>query len=198
MPGKYKVSLSLTSAGETKLIASPVEFNAVVLNNTTLPAPDRAALVEFHKKVADIARVMRGTEEYANLLNKNVNDVLQSLNSAPQASPELKKKALDLHLQLDEILNVKFNRRSNKPSLEENPPAPVPLNSRLEKIAWATWSSTSQPTQLQLDAYQILKDEFPPVYEQIKHIGTVDLPDLIKQMDKIQAPPVPGLLPEYK
>ena len=198
MPGKYKVSLSLTSAGETKLIDGPVDFNAVVLNNTTLPAPDRAALVEFHKKIAEIARVMRGTEEYANLLNKNVNDILQSLNSAPQASPELKKKALDLHLQLDEILNVKINRRSNKPSLEENPPAPVPLNARLEKIAWATWSSTSQPTQLQLDAYQILKDEFPPVYEQIKHIGTVDLPDLIKQMDKIQAPPVPGWLPDYK
>ena len=34
MPGKYKVSMSLTSAGETKLLAGPVEFNAVVLNNT--------------------------------------------------------------------------------------------------------------------------------------------------------------------
>jgi photosystem II stability/assembly factor-like uncharacterized protein len=198
MPGKYKVSLSLTSGGETKLLAGPVEFNAVVLNNTILPATDRAALVEFHKKVADIARVIQGTEEYASLLNKNVNDILESLNSAPQASPDLKKKALELHLQLDEILNVKFNRRTNKPSLEENPPAPVPLNSRLEKITWATWSSTSQPTQLQLDAYQILKDEFPPVYEQVKQIGTVDLPELIKQMDKIKAPPIPGWLPEYK
>jgi hypothetical protein len=198
MPGKYKVSFSLTTRDESKLIAGPVDFNAVVLNNTTLPAPDRAALVEFHKKVADIARVMQGTEEYAGSLNKNVNDILQSLNSTPQASPELKKKAMELHLLLDEILNVKFNRRTNKPSLEENPPAPVPLNYRLEKIAWATWSSTSQPTQLQLDAYQILKDEFPPVYEQVKHIGTLDLPELIKQMDKIKAPPVPGWLPEYK
>ena len=96
------------------------------------------------------------------------------------------------------ILNIKFNRRSNKPSQEENPPAPVPLNSRLEKIAYATWASTSQPTQSQLDAYQILKDEFPPVYEQVKHIGTVDIPDLVKQLDKMNAPPVPGWLPEYK
>ncbi len=198
MPGKYKVSMSLTSAGETKLLAGPVEFNAVVLNNTTLPATDRAALVAFHKKVADIARVMQGTEEYAGLLYKNVNDILQALNSTPGASPDLRKKALELQLQLDEILNVKFNRRTNKPSQEENPPAPVPLNYRLEKIAWATWSSTSQPTQLQLDAYQILKDEFPLVYDQVKHIGTVDLPDLIKQMDKLSAPPVPGYLPEYK
>ena len=197
MPGKYSVSMSMTAAGETKVIAGPVDFNAVVLNNTTLPAPDRAALAEFHKKIAEMARVMQGTEEYAQMLNKNVNDILASLNSTPQPMPELKKKAIDLHLQLDEILNQKFNRKTNKPSLEENPPAPVPLNLRLEKIAYTTWQSTSQPTQLQMDAYKILKDEFPPVYEQVKHIGTVDLPDLIKQMDKLNAPPVPGFLPDY-
>jgi hypothetical protein len=51
---------------------------------------------------------------------------------------------------------------------------------------------------LQLDAYQILKEEFPPVYEKVKLIGTVDLPDLVKQMDKMNAPPVPGWLPEYR
>lgn len=198
MPGKYKVSLSMTSAGETKLLAGPVDFNAVVLNNTTLPAPDRAALVAFHKKVAEMSRVMQGTEHYAYLLERNVNDILVSLNGTPSAPPELKKKALELQLQIDEILNVKFNRRSKRPSQEENPPAPVPLNQRLEKIAYATWASTSQPTQIQLDAYQILKDEFPPVYEQVKHIGTIDIPELIKQMDKMQAPTVEGWLPEYK
>ena len=48
-------------------------------------------------------------------LDKNVNDILQALNSTPGASPDLrKKKALELQLQLDEILNVKFNRRTYK------------------------------------------------------------------------------------
>ena len=197
MPGKYKVTLSLTSAGETKQIG-PVEFNAVVLNNTTLPAADRAAYVEFYKKVAELARVIQGTETYAVIQNKWVNDILVSLNGTTAASEDLKKKALDLQRQLDEILNVKFNRRTKRPSAEENPPAPVPLNQRLEKIAWASWSSTSQPTQIQLDAYSILKDEFPPVYEQVKHIGTVEIPELIKQLDKLKAPPVQGWLPELK
>jgi len=98
MPGKYKVSLSLTSAGETKLLAGPVDFKAVVLTNSTLPPTDRAVLVEFHKKVADLARVMQGTEEYANVLNKTVNDILVSLNGTPTTSTELKKKALELPL----------------------------------------------------------------------------------------------------
>ena len=198
MPGKYKVDLSMTAGGETKHLAGPVDFNAVVLNNTTLPATDRQTMVAFQAKVAELTRRMRGTEDYARLLYKKTSDILQSLNTTPATSAELKKQALGLHLQLDEILNVKFNRQSKVPSQEENPPAPVPLNWRLEKIAYSTYSSTSQPTQMQLDAYKILGDEFPPVYNQIKHIGEVDLPELLKQMDSLKAPAVPGYLPEWK
>jgi hypothetical protein len=198
IPGKYKVNLSITAGGETKSLAGPVEFNAVVLNNSTLPAANRAELVEFHRKIADLARVMQGTEDYAGTLYKRVNDILQSLNSTPGAPPDLIKNALALQKNLNEILNVRFNRRSNKPSQEENPPAPVPLNSRLEKIAWTTWTSTSQPTQLQLDAFKILEDEFPVIYDEVKKIGETDLPELEKQMEKLNAPPVPGWLPEWK
>ncbi len=196
MPGKYSVSLAITSGGETKVLAGPVSFNAVLMNNTSLPAKDRTGMIAFHKKIAEIYRVMHGTEEYAEGLNKRVNDILTSLNSTPGASPELVKKAMGLHLQLDEILNIKFNRHTNKPSLEENPPAPVPLNQRLDKIAWTTWSSTSQPTQLQLDAYKILEDEFPPVYNQVKRIGEVDIPEIERSMDNLKSPAIPGWLPE--
>ncbi len=197
MPGKYQVSLSMTAGGETRQLAGPVSFNAVVLNNTSLPAPDRAALIAFHKKVAELARVMLGTETYADGLYKRTIDILTALNSTPGASPELVKKALDLQLQLDNILNVRFNRHSNKPSNEENPPAPVPLNDRLGKIVWASWTSTSQPTQLQLDAYKILEDEFPPVYEKIRMIGQKDIPDLEKAMEILKAPDTPDRLPEW-
>jgi photosystem II stability/assembly factor-like uncharacterized protein len=198
MPGKYKVSLSLTSAGDTRQIAGPVEFNAVVLNNTSLPAPDRAVLAEFHRKIADMNRIMQGTESYAWTLNKKVNDILQSLNSTPGVPPEMTKKALAIQASLDEILNQKFNRKSKRPSQEENPPGPVPLNSRLEKIAYTTWVSTAQPTQLQLDAFKILEEEFPPVYEAVKKIGETDLPELEKQMEKLNAPIIPGWLPDWK
>ncbi|MCX6245561.1 MAG: glycosyl hydrolase [Bacteroidetes bacterium] len=198
MPGKYKVSLALTAAGETKPLADPVEFNAVVLNNTSLPATNRAEMVAFHKRIANLTRVMQGTEDYAGTLYKRVSDILQSLNSTPGASAGLTKKALAIQASLDEILNVKINRRSKRPSNEENPPAPVPLNSRLEKIAYTTWTSTSQPTQLQLDAFQILEDEFPPVYDAIKKIGEMDLPELEKQLEMLNAPPLPGRLPELK
>ncbi|MFZ4564773.1 MAG: hypothetical protein ACOYNU_15450, partial [Bacteroidales bacterium] len=198
MPGKYKVSMTLTANGDTKLLAGPVDFNAVVLNNTTLPASNRPLMVEFHKKVAELTRAMQGTENYAEALKKRAASMLQALNSTPSASPELMKKALAVQLQLDEILNVKFNRNTNKPSEEENPPAPVSLNSRLGKLSWMSWSSTGDPSQTQKDAYAILEAEFPPVYDQIKKIGESDIPQLEKELENLGAPVTPGRLPEWR
>jgi len=198
MPGIYKVSLSLTAGEETRQIAGPVAFKVVPLNNTTLPAPDRPAMVAFHAKVSELTRVMRGTEDYAEELMNRTTAILHALNSAPQAKPEDIQKARALYLELDEILNTKFNRRSTKPSSEENPPAPVSLNERLSKVTWITWSTTGQPTQGQMDAYKILEEEFPPVYNQVKRIGEVDLPALEKSLESIGAPVTPGRLPVWR
>jgi len=197
MPGKYKVTLSITAGDSTVLLAGPVEFNAVLLDNVTLPAANRPEMVAFHKKVAELTRVMQGTENYAEDLFKKANDILQALNSTPNATPELKKKAEKIVAQLDNILNVQLNRNTSKPSEEENPPAPVPLNTRLGKLAWISWASTQTPTQTQLDAYKILEQEFPPVYNSIKQIGEVDLKQLEQSLDTLNAPPTPGRLPVW-
>ena len=148
--------------------------------------------------MAELTRVMQGSENYTEALNKRALSILQALNSTPSASPELMKKARETQQQLDEILNVKFNRNTGKPSEEENPPAPVPLNSRLGKLSWLSWSTTGDPSQNQKDAYAILEAEFPPVYEQIKHLGETEIPQLEKALENLGAPVTPGRLPEWR
>ncbi len=197
MPGKYSVTMSLTANGETKLLAGPVGFNAVLLHNATLPATDRAAMVSFHRKVAEITRVMKGTEDYAEYLNRRASSILQALNSTPGAKEETRSRAREIRRQLDDILNVRFNRNTGKPSDEENPPAPVPLNSRLGKLTWISWMTTGDPSGNQKDAYAILEAEFPPVYEQVKRLGEVDIPQLEKELETMGAPVTPGRLPVW-
>ena len=53
MPGTYQVSIAKKVRGEVTPLAGPETFKVVSLNNTTLPAPDRKALVEFQKKTAE-------------------------------------------------------------------------------------------------------------------------------------------------
>ncbi len=198
MPGKYKVNISLTAGGETKLLAAPVDFITRPLDNVSIPATNRQAVVEFHKKVSDLTRVMQGTEDYTENLNKRVVSMLQAMNSTPGIPADLIKKAGDIQSKLDVILNQKFNRQSIRPSEEENPPAPVTLNQRLGKLSWISFGSTGDPTSTQMDAYNILLEEFPPVYNQVKQLGEVDVPQLEKALEAIGVPVTPGRLPEWK
>ena len=196
MPGKYKVSLSITVRDSVKQLAGPVAFNAVTLNNATLPATDKAALAAFQKKVAELTRVMSGTSDYADDLLKRLYSLQNALNAVPGANAQLREKISKVSQQLEDV-KLKFNNNSGRPSDEENPPSPVTLNNRLSKMAWAHWGSTGAPTQAQLDAYSILMAEFPPVYDQVKQIGENDLPALEKEVEKLGAPATPGRLPVW-
>ena len=197
-PGKYKLTISLTIGEKTRLLAGPEAFTCKVIWNTSFPIKDRAALVDLYKKVTELSNTIRGTEQYAEGLYKRALNLQQALVSLPVPNDELNKKAESIVAQLDEILNQKFNRKSTVPSEEENPPAPVTLNSRLGTMASLLWMSTSEPTQTQLDALNILKEEFPPVYDQIKKLGEVDIPALESELNKIGAPLTPGRLPVLK
>jgi photosystem II stability/assembly factor-like uncharacterized protein len=197
MPGKYSVNMAITAAGETKHLAGPVEFNAVVLNNTTFPTADRQAMVDFNKKAGEISGIMQGTEQYANGLFTRLQSIIQLLGGATTAAPELKKKALELSKQIDDILFA-LNGKVPAASEEENPPAPVPLYLRLNKIAYLSYGSTSEPTQTQKECYRILTEEFPPLYAKIKAIGEVELPAIESALNAIGAPATPGRLPEWK
>lgn len=196
MPGKYKVSMVLNIHDSIKELAGPVEFNAVMLNNSTFPAADKPALLDFQQKVAELSRVMRGTEMYAEDLIQKVSALQIALNAVPGNNSGLRTRLKESGSKLTDLM-LKFNNISNRPSDEENPPMPVTLNNRLGKIVWAHWMSTGAPTQMQQDAYAILMDEFPPVYEQIKQLGEVDIPLLEKEVEKLGAPITPGRLPVF-
>ncbi|MEA5111038.1 hypothetical protein SDC9_26461 [bioreactor metagenome] len=197
MPGSYKVSMAMVAGGETRELAGPVEFKAVPLNNTTLPAPDRGALVAFQREVAGLTRVVQGTQRYMNEMSDKLTTMMQAVHQTPEASPELKARILQLSLKVDEI-QYAFTGKTPKASREENPPAPVALNERLGNLIFAFYGTTSAPTTTMRRSYEILRDEFPPLHAQLKQISEVDLPALEAEMEKAGVPYTPGRLPEWK
>ncbi len=197
MPGKYKVAMAMVAGGKTTDLAGPVAFNAVVLNNTTLPAEDRSSLVAFQQKVAEIARRVQVTDNFAEELAQKLTTMMQAVHQTPGASLELEGKLNTLILKVDDILFA-FNGKQPKASREENPPAPVSINERLGNIIYAFYGSTSAPTTTQKRSYDILNEEFPSLYVQLKQISEVDLPAIETEMEKAGVPYTPGRLPEWK
>jgi len=196
LPGTYYVSLAMDHNGDVTELAGPVEFVAKPLNNTTLPAPDREALVAYQDKVQALARVMRGTESFMEDLMKKTELIRQALHNTPDAPEDLAQRARKVSEELDAI-DFTFNGTPAKASAEEVPPEPVPLNDRLSTIAWSHWASTAAPTETQLADYDILMEEFPPVLEQIKGLDA-EIKSIETEMEKYEAPWTPGRLPELK
>jgi hypothetical protein len=187
----------LVSKGIEKELYGPVEFNVRSLNNTTLPAKNRNEVVEFEKKASELARVIKGTQKYAEELLTRVNYIRQALYNTPEADAHLINKANVLYNEIDDIL-FKFNGPKAKASEEEIPPIDVPINSRLSTLIWSRYRSTSDITGNEKNAYNILLEEFPPIYKQIKDISDNKIKELEKELNKIKAPYTPGNLPKFE
>ena len=197
MPGKYFVSLSEWVSGEIKELVSSVEFNTKVLNNVTLPAPDRAELLAFQEKTAELTRAIYAARSITGDLMKRTQYVKQAVNNTPDAPATLLAKATEIELQLENI-SWTFNGQRPKASSEENWPALPSINDRLGALVYSHWGSTSRVSETQMQMYDILAEEFPPILEQLKNISEVELKALEAELDAIGAPWTPGRLPEWQ
>lgn len=197
MPGKYSVTMSLFANNEIKVLAGPVSFNAVVLNNTTLPAADRKALVAFQKEVSTVARKVQGALTYANELSDRLNAMLQAVHQTPNASSALRT---DVYKAVTEISDILYTLNGPEPaaSREELAPGPVPVVERLGNIVYSHYGSTSAPTSTHKRSLQIVLDEFPPIYQRLRELGENKIKVLESQMEQAGAPYTSGRLPVWQ
>ncbi|KPK86329.1 MAG: glycosyl hydrolase [Bacteroides sp. SM23_62_1] len=196
MPGQYSISLSKSLNGEITQLVPPVPFNALVLENTTLPVSDRQELVEFQQKTGELSRIMRATERFAGELYNRTQYIQQTLLQTPGNTAYLLKQTRDMEQKILDI-QFQFEGRQPRASWEEIPPAPMPLNRRLNTIISTHWRSTSGITQTQKDNYAILTEEFPPLLEQLKKINE-ELGALEKNLDNLKVPWTPGRIPVWE
>ncbi|NCS90282.1 MAG: hypothetical protein GW789_16330 [Ignavibacteria bacterium] len=197
IPGKYFVSMDLVANGKIKNLVPKCEFYTEALNNTTIPANDRGMLQQFQHKTIEIARVIWGTQEFAEALSKRLELVKQAVYATPTKSLEMFGLANQLSTRVDSILFL-FNGEKPKASEEEVPPAEVSINSRLGTLLYTHWRSTSNVTKNQKIAYKILVELIPKIQNELEKICYVELKKLEDEMEKNNAPWTPGRMPKLK
>lgn len=195
LPGKYTVSMAMYHNGEIKELAGPIEFNTVVLENTSLPDPNPEATKAFYKDVAELARVTYGTMNYREELAEKTAYIQQAMQSVEDAPLKLKEDLYSIARELKDI-EFLFEGTSAKASWEEVPPEAMPLSNRLNAIVWTSWSSSSAPTQSQKMNYDIVLEELPPIMEDLNKIKT-RLVKMEAELDRLKAPHTPGRIPKF-
>ena len=190
MPGEYSVELYMVARGEVSKLVDPVPFKAKLLNQATLPAKNPRAVVEFQAEVSELSRVMMGTRQMAREQQVKLNTIRKAIKQTPGTGTGMLIDVLALQDELDQVL-YKLEGPSAKASWEELPPMEMPLNRRLNVMVRTHWSSTSDLTQTETDQLEILREEFPPVLEQLKAL--VDgVAKVESKLDELKAPWTPG------
>ncbi len=195
LPGNYRVAMGKCVDGVYTDLAGPQSFKAVVLKNTTLPAEDRKALVEFQKKVAELSRAVQGAVRAANDLSKRIDYIKEALHQTPAASKELMSQARAIEDQTAEILRALTGDRTISRRYANQPPS---ISGRVNTVVWSHWRSTSAPTETMKDQYRIAGEEFEPQLAKLKKLIEVDLKKLEEAMEEAGAPWTPGRIPIWK
>lgn len=197
IPGKYFVSMDMHINGEVENLVSKVEFTTETLNNTTLPASDKKVLEDFQRKTVELARVIWGTQNYAEELFKRLEVIKQATYDTPSKSLDMFNRASKLSDEVDLILFL-FNGEKARASEEEIPPANVSINSRLGTLLYTHWRSTSGVTQNQKVANKILTEKIPEIQKELLRISEVELKKLEDEMESNNAPWTSGRMPKLR
>lgn len=197
MPGTYSVEMELWENGQVKQLAGPVKFNAKKLNNVTLPATDYAENLAFAKNVSRLAVAMTGTDRLTAELAAKMENIKQAIYTTPGAGQALMDQARQTAVALEEI-RFALNGLQAKASQEEVPPAQLPLNTRLGNIVYAHLGNSAAVSPAEKAEFDILKEEFPPVLERLKHIAEKEIPALEAELNRLNAPWTPGRIPVWK
>jgi photosystem II stability/assembly factor-like uncharacterized protein len=197
VPGAYFVSLDLVSNGEVKNLVANTKFKTEVLNNTTIPSSDNKALEDFQRKTVELARVVWGTQKYAEDLNNRLELIKQAIYETPSTSIEMLATASKLNEEVDHILFL-FKGEKARASEEEVPPANVSINSRLGTLLYTHWRSSSNITNNQETAYKILSEKTPIIQKELLRISEVEVKKLEDKMENHNAPWTPGRMPKLK
>jgi photosystem II stability/assembly factor-like uncharacterized protein len=197
LPGTYKVDLELISRTGAQSIAKDQSFAVKAMENASLPAPDRTAMVAFLRSASDTYRIGMGIFARLEELRKKVETLKQATIDTPSlANSDLSARLETAGRELSAIYS-RFELVSDSPSMEENPPQQIPLNNRMETLYYSHFQTTSAITENERTALEILQKELPVLREQIARLDK-EIHGLAEEMDKQGAPRTPELLPRTR
>jgi len=186
-PGTYSIDMSILKAGETTKVADAQSFNVVALNNTVMPADDRAAKVNFQRKVSKLqAEMGEYSRKFSEVTNK-IPYIDEAIKRVEQPIDEISKMAWDVKQAIKEVnLNFYGDNVKSRLDIQSN----LTPYSRLGSVAYYQKYSTAAPTKTHMDSYEIAKDEFQPIKLMIDELRVkmLDLENRLKEMGAAYTP----------
>ncbi|HYH46741.1 MAG TPA: glycosyl hydrolase, partial [Thermoanaerobaculia bacterium] len=194
-PGPYRVELARVVDGQVTQLGEAATFQTTPVGTASLPAADRAEVLAFQRKTANLQRAVLGAVEAVGEAQERLTLIRKALVDTPAADPALILRARQLDQRLRD-LSEKLTGDELAPA--RNEPAAPSIADRLGGIIFGHWTSTSAPTKTFQDDYAIAAEAFAPVLQEVRQLIEVDLAQLEKEMEAAGAPWTPGRVPAWQ
>jgi len=189
MPADYTVSLSQSINGQLEELVEPQPFRLKSLGGTSLPAEDRAALVTFEAKAADLQRIFSATSNLMRETEKRLKHIRKAVYSIPTPTAEMTGDLEKIENTIKDIRKALWGDPIAGPL---DKPTSFSVASRIGAIGFEMWNSTSAPTQTQRSGYRIAREKLKPQVGRLNHLIEVDLKSLERKLEEAGAPYTPG------
>jgi hypothetical protein len=167
LPGRYTVNAAKLVNGEMTSLGRAQSFEVVPLDGETLPIADRQEVLSFQQKTADLLRIARGAEKRIDELK----DRLAHMEEAALQTPGVEVGSLQdlrtISVSLSQ-LSDQLGGDSARQKLSE--PASPGIIRRLNRIVRGHWNSTYGPTETNRRNFEIAKEAFASVREDLKQV----------------------------
>lgn len=194
LPGDYTVSLVRVAEGERQELASSIPFKLKALEGVTLPATDRAALVDFQKEAAELMRAYAGVNSLYRSVGEKVKSMKKAILAVPNPSSDWQSKIQAIEDELYEINQTIFGDRLATRLDKDTPPG---IGSRISGVANASYRTTSAPTETMKDEVRLAGEAFGPVLQKLKTLVNQHILQLERKLEEAGAPYTPGRMIEW-
>ncbi|MEK9135563.1 MAG: glycosyl hydrolase, partial [Bacteroidota bacterium] len=152
-------------------------------------------LVEFQRKVAESQRAVLGASRAVDDLKDRIGYMKKALQSTHATTEKLRSDLAALEVNANDIIRA---MRGDRTLSSRNEPTPPSIVDRVNGIVDDQWQSSGAPTQTQIDAYNIVGEEFAPVLGKLRTLVQTDLKNIEMAMENSGAPWTPGRVPEWR
>ena len=188
-PGTYTIEMAMYNNGQMNTLVNPVSFNISGLENTVMPAKNRAAKVTFQKQVSQIEADLKASQKIIKETNTKLKHIKSAIKRSELPYAELSKTVLNIENKLRAI-NQSLYGDPIKNQLDISQPKSIAA--RIGKISYEQKYSTSAPTKTHQDSYAIAKGEITVIKQKVETIFNTDVKQLEDKLIKAGAPYTPG------
>lgn len=194
LPGKYSVSMAKVVNGEVTELPGSQTFNTVLLNSKYLKEDELKKLNAFNTKYGELYRSVQGTAKYLNEVGNRIKHLKSVIKNTPNVPAELLNKINSIE---NEFTNMNRKFVGDKTLSSRNINQGLSIKDRTESVLYDLLRTTSAPSQVHVDNYNIASEELTAFLAQLKKVVDVDIVSLEGALEQAGAPWTPGRFPQF-